>query len=64
LLEHLKVRLIQSSELHVAGHKGGSYTVTLDDEFLYSSGLDKLVKKWNMQSGKLETVFKGFRRIA
>jgi WD40 repeat protein len=41
------------------GHFSKCFSIVLDDEFLYSSGIDNLVKKWNLQTGKLEFVLRG-----
>jgi WD40 repeat protein len=43
----------------IEGHSGSCYSIVLDDQFLYSAGSDKLIKKWSLASGKLEMTFKG-----
>jgi WD40 repeat protein len=42
------------------GHSNGRcWSIDLDDEYLYSGGGDKLAKKWNLATGKLELTFAG-----
>jgi WD40 repeat protein len=44
----------------IEGHKGGCESTVLEDQFLYSAGRDKLIKKWSLATGKLEMTFKGY----
>jgi WD40 repeat protein len=42
------------------GHKGTCFSIVFkDDLYLFSSGTDKLIKKWNVKTGKSELVFQG-----
>jgi WD40 repeat protein len=44
----------------IVGHDVGCKFVLLDDDgFLYSSGDDKLVKKWDLQTGELVRIYSG-----
>jgi WD40 repeat protein len=42
------------------GHKEFCPSIVLDEEFLYSCGSDKVIKKWNIKTKAFELAFKGF----
>jgi WD40 repeat protein len=41
------------------GQDGICKSIALDENFLYSAGQGRAIKKWNLQTGKLENSFKG-----
>jgi WD40 repeat protein len=43
----------------IEGHSGSCNSIISDDQFLYTGGNDKLIKKWRLASSKLEMIFKG-----
>lgn len=45
------------------GHTGIVYALAFDDRFLWSTGADKTIRKWEPQSGRLLAVLKGHKSI-
>ena len=45
------------------GHVGIVYALAFDERFLWSTGADKMIMKWDAQAGRLLAVLKGHKSI-